>query len=111
MEAGLPSWRGLIELLLETVATALPKLSSYDERKSWIDGTLQRDDLLGAGAVVEVMAQQGLELLVPEQLYGGQGPEAFAPGPIAHQVARLREIWVSGLRSSPLTTTTCSSKR
>ncbi|MDQ3724420.1 MAG: SIR2 family protein [Actinomycetota bacterium] len=92
MEAGLPSWRRLVEMLLETVAAELPGLDE-EERAAWIEATLQRDDLLGAGAVVEVMAGGDLSKLIPDRLYGGQGPEAFAPGPIAHQVAELRKIW------------------
>jgi SIR2-like domain len=101
MEAGLPSWRRLIEMLLETVAAELPSLDE-EERAAWIEATLRRDDLLGAGAVVEVMAKEDLDKLIPERLYGGQGPEAFAPGPIAHQVAALRGIW--GERLEILTT-------
>jgi len=92
MEAGLPSWRRLIETLLETVAAELSGLGEK-EQATWVEATLQRDDLLGAGAVVEVMAQEDLDKLIPDRLYGGQGPEAFAPGPIAHQVAALRKIW------------------
>lgn len=92
MEAGLPSWPRLIEMLLETVAAELPELDE-EERAEWVAATLQRDDLLGAGAVVEVMAKEGLDRLVPDRLYGGRGPEAFAPGPIAHQVAALQKIW------------------
>lgn len=101
MEAGLPSWPRLIEMLLETVAADLAELDAQ-EKATWVEATLQRDDLLGAGAVVEVMAGQDLSKLIPERLYGGQGPEAFAPGPIAHQVAALREIW--GDRLEILTT-------
>lgn len=101
MEAGLPSWRRLIEMLLETVAAELHALDEK-ERKAWVEGTLQRDDLLGAGAVVGVMAKEDLDELIPARLYGGQGPEAFAPGPIAHQVAALRALW--GDRLEILTT-------
>lgn len=101
MEAGLPSWRRLIEMLLETVAAELPELNEK-ERKAWVERTLERDDLLGAGAVVGVMAKEDLNKLIPARLYGGQGPEAFAPGPIAHQVAGLRALW--GDRVEILTT-------
>jgi SIR2-like domain len=102
MEAQLPSWRGLIELLLTTVAAEIPELGSQKEREKWVEGTLTREDLLAAGAVVEVMAKESLEELIPASLYRGQGPEAFAPGPIAHQVAALREMW--GERAEILTT-------
>jgi len=96
MEAGLPSWGQLIEGLLENVATDLPGLDEADQEE-WVKATIRRDDLLGAGAVVGVMAKEGLEKLIPERLYGGLGPEAFAPGPIAHQVAALRKIWGEGV--------------
>lgn len=73
MEAGLPSWPRLIEMLLETVAADLAELDAQ-EKATWVEATLQRDDLLGAGAVVEVMAGQDLSKLIPERLYAGQGP-------------------------------------
>jgi hypothetical protein len=101
MEAGLPGWPRLIEMLLENVASGLPRLDE-EEREAWVAATMQRDDLLGAGAVVEVMAEGGLEELIPDRLYSGRGPEAFAPGPIAHQVAALQKIW--GKRVEILTT-------
>jgi SIR2-like domain len=97
MEAGLPSWRVLIERLLERVAAQMHELGDDKERAAWVEGTIARDDLLGAGAVVGVMADATLDELIPAELYGGQGPEAFAPGPIAHQVAALRKIWAGGL--------------
>lgn len=101
MEAGLPSWRALIEQLLQTVGAELAELSE-EERAAWVAGTIERDDLLGAGAVVGVMAEHGLDELIPAELYGGRGAEAFAPGPIAHQVAAMRGIW--GERLEILTT-------
>jgi hypothetical protein len=101
MEAGLPSWRALIEQLLAKVAAELPELEN-DEQSDWVAATLERDDLLGAGAVVGVMAKGKLDELIPAELYEGRGAEAFAPGPIAHQVAALREIW--GERAEILTT-------
>ncbi|HEX6780876.1 MAG TPA: SIR2 family protein [Solirubrobacterales bacterium] len=101
MEAGLPSWRALIEQLLAKVAVELPDLED-GERANWVAATIERDDLLGAGAVVGVMAKERLEKLIPAELYEGRGAEAFAPGPIAHQVAALREIW--GERAEILTT-------
>jgi SIR2-like protein len=101
MEAGLPSWPRLVELLLESVAEQLPGLGA-DERKAWAEGTIARDDLLGAGAVVAVMAGDPVPELVYRRLYGGQGPAAFAPGPIAGQVAALKALW--GERLEILTT-------
>ena len=101
MEAGLPSWRALIEQLLAKVAAELAELED-GERADWVVATIERDELLGAGAVVGVMSKEKLEELIPAELYEGRGAEAFAPGPIAHQVASLRGIW--GERAEILTT-------
>lgn len=90
MEASLPSWPELIERLLERVAKEQPQLVDEDHRADWIRRTLERDELLGAGAVVEVMADDELDALLPQALYGDEGAAAYEPGPIAHQVARLR---------------------
>jgi SIR2-like protein len=64
--------------------------------------TLQREDLLAAGAVVEVMARESLDTLLPEQLFGPDGAASYEPGPIAHQVAYLRTFM--GERMTMLTT-------
>jgi hypothetical protein len=90
MEADLPSWPELIERLLRRVADDNPGLRRRKDRDDWIERTLARDELLGAGAVVEVMADEELDTLIPEALYGDAGPSGYEPGPIAHQVARLR---------------------
>jgi hypothetical protein len=102
MEAGLPSWKGLIEALLDTVAEGRAELDSPAARDRWKELTLERDDLLGAGAVVEVLADEPLDELVPRQLYGAAGPSGYQPGPIAHEVARLRAGF--GDRAEILTT-------
>lgn len=91
MEADLPSWPALLRRLLTTVAADVGELRTADARRAWVDRTLEREDLLGAAAVVEVMAATPLEELVPRELYGRDGPGAYAPGPIAEQVAFLRE--------------------
>jgi hypothetical protein len=92
MESDLPSWRDLVKRLLMTVAEGRRDLDTPKARRQWVKQTLQRDDLLGAGAVVEVMGGP-LDTLVPEQLYGEAGPTGFAPGPIAQQVAYLRDCF------------------
>jgi SIR2-like domain len=102
MEADLPSWPKLIEGLLLTVASERTELSDEDAKREWIDRTLDSSDLLGAGAVVEVMATDPLEELIPAQLYGEAGPSGYLPGPIAHQVAYLRGCF--GERMEILTT-------
>ena len=102
MEAGLPSWPELIEKLLQRVARENPRLEEPADREDWIKRTLERDELLGAGAVVEVMADEDLELLLPQALYGDAGPAGYEPGPIADQVAKLRARF--GERITILTT-------
>jgi hypothetical protein len=93
MEADLPSWPDLLSKLLMTVASSRDELATPETKRDWVKQTLERDDLLGAGAVVEVMATKPLDELVPEQLYGAAGPSGFAPGEIAHQVAYLRSCF------------------
>jgi hypothetical protein len=93
MEADLPSWPDLVSKLLMTVANSRSELTTPEMKQSWIQQTLERDDLLGAGAVVEVMATKSLDELVPEQLYGAEGPSGYAPGEIARQVAYLRSCF------------------
>lgn len=102
MEADLPSWPELIERLLQRVARQNPQLEQAMDREDWIKRTLERDELLGAGAVVEVMADEDLETLLPQALYGETGPSGYEPGPIAHQVAQLRSRF--GNRITILTT-------
>jgi hypothetical protein len=97
MEADLPSWAELVEKLLMTVAESRAELSTPETKAQWVEQTLERDDLLGAGAVVEVMANTSLDELVPEKLYGPGGPADVAPGEIAGQVAYLRSCFGSDL--------------
>lgn len=102
MEALLPSWPALVERLLRRVADDHPRLTSDEARDEWIKRTLARDDLLAAGAIVEVMASDDLDTLLPEELFRPGGPAAFEPGPIAHQVADLKSRY--GERLTILTT-------
>jgi hypothetical protein len=102
MEALLPSWPLLIERLLRRVAEDHPGLSSDEAKSAWIERTLREEDLLAAGAVVEVMARQDLDTLLPEELFRPGGPGAYEPGPIGHQVAALRTRF--GERLTILTT-------
>lgn len=93
MEATLPSWPALVERLLRRVADAHLSLTTDEAKAEWISRTLERDDLLAAGAVVEVMASDDLDSLLPEELFRPGGPAAFEPGPIAHQVGYLRSCY------------------
>jgi hypothetical protein len=102
MEASLPSWSKLIERLLERVAANDPLLADPVARSEWVTRTLVQDDLLAAGAIVEVLADDDLAALLPEALYGGEDPASFEAGPIANQVANIRRCF--GERATLLTT-------
>jgi SIR2-like protein len=102
MEASLPSWSVLIERLLGRVAITNAALTDDDARGEWVRRTLAREDLLAAGAIVEVLAQDDLATLLPQELYGDEGAGTFEPGPTAHQVAYLRRCF--GARATLLTT-------
>jgi hypothetical protein len=102
MEASLPSWPALIERLLRRVASDHPGLTTEEAQTEWIRRTLDQEDLLAAGAIVEVMARDDLDTMLPEELFRPGGPSAFAPGPIANQVAYLHGCY--GERLTILTT-------
>lgn len=93
MEAGLPSWRDLIERLLGRVARADPRLGTRAQERQWVEHVLAQEDLLAAGAIVEALATDELAELLPEELYGEQGPGQLEPGPIAREIARLRLLF------------------
>src|SRR5258708_32241684 len=90
MESSLPSWRVLVERLLSRVAADSKTLTEERWRKGWIERTLEREDLLAAAAVVEVMAGSALGDMLLDALYGKEGAGSIQPGPTAHQVAYLR---------------------
>lgn len=90
MEASLPSWRDLIIRLLRRVASENPVLTSAGAEEEWVRCTLAREDLLASGAVVEVMARDDLDEMLPRELYGPAGPGSYEPGPIAEQIAYLK---------------------
>lgn len=102
MESDLPSWPRLIENLLATVAEQRGELSTAELQRTWVERTIRRDNLLGAGAVVEAMSTEPLDKLIPGQLYGGDDASRYVPGPIANQVAHLRDCF--GDRLEILTT-------
>lgn len=102
MEASLPSWRELVARLLKRVAEENRALKNDEAKQEWVRRSLEQDDLLAAGAVVEVMAREDLDTLLPQELYGPEGPGGYEPGPIAQQVAYLRQCY--GERLVVLTT-------
>jgi NAD-dependent SIR2 family protein deacetylase len=90
MEAGLPSWRTLVERLLARVAAGDPTLHSAALEREWIEQILDGEDLLAAAATVEALASADLDEILPEALYGAAGAGSYEPGPIAAEIARLR---------------------
>jgi len=90
MEADLPSWRTLIKRLLSTVAKERSELVTEELRTQWIERVLNRDELLGAAAVVEVLTADSLNKLVPKHLYGDNDPLGYLPGAIGQEIAKLR---------------------
>jgi hypothetical protein len=89
IEAALPSWEQLVRSLLQRAAAELLG-PDETERDAWIDETLKRDGLLGAGAVVEAVSEGQLQAWLVEELYGAGGAAAYLPGPIALAAAELR---------------------
>jgi hypothetical protein len=89
IEASLPGWPVLVERLLRRVASADAGLTSEESETEWVRRILESEDLLGAGAIVEAMADTDLDTLLPAELYGPGGPTSVEPGPIAHQTAGL----------------------
>jgi hypothetical protein len=102
MEALLPSWPALIRRLLHRVADEQPRLVDAEARSTWVECTLGAEDLLAAGAMVEVMARDEMGTLLVEELFGPSGPASYEPGPTGHQVAHLRSAF--GERLTILTT-------
>ena len=85
MEAGLPSWGGLVRALL---AAAAPKSLSEVDRAAWLDAASE-SGLLGMAATARALApdDEGFVERVRMYLYRGRGPEQFDPGPLAREVA------------------------
>ena len=93
IEAGLPSWPALIELLLVRAGTEQGLLQDTDEagRARWVAEAVRRDGYLGAAAIVEALTDEDtLKAWIPEALYGpGRSAANFFPGPICRQLPRL----------------------
>jgi hypothetical protein len=87
--AGLPDWSELVARLLRRTAE---HRSNFDEdaEQLWIAETLQREQFLGAAAVVAALrTPEMLETWIEQEVYAGRGPAAWAPGPIALEIAHL----------------------
>jgi SIR2-like domain len=91
MEAGLPSWAGLVRALLESAA---PTTLDEQERAAWLDAAAE-PGLLGMAATARVLAKSDSEFIerVDERLYRGKGPEYFDPGPVAREIAAWKQAY------------------
>jgi hypothetical protein len=85
MEAGLPSWAGLVRALLD--AGAPSSLSAVD-RAAWLDAAAE-SGLLGMAATARALADTDANFVkrVELHLYRGKGPDHFEPGPLAREIA------------------------
>jgi len=85
MEAGLPSWAGLVRALLDAAA---PTSLNDADRQAWLDAAAE-SGLLGMAATARALAGSDAEFLkrVELQLYRGKGPDHFDPGPMAREIA------------------------
>src|SRR5258708_35900057 len=90
MESSLPSWRVLVERLLSRVAADSKTLTEERWRKDWIERTLEREDLLAAAAVVEVMAGSAPRDKLLAAPYRHRGAGSIPPRPAAPPTGHLQ---------------------
>lgn len=91
MEAGLPSWGGLVRSLLDAAA---PRSLTDVDRTAWLDAASE-SGLLGMAATARALATSDEEFLgrVETHLYRGRGPEQFEPGPLAREIAAWKRAF------------------
>jgi hypothetical protein len=91
MEAGLPSWAGLVRTLLEAGA---PGSLDQNDRAAWLDASAE-SGLLGMAATARVLAGSDEEFVkrVEQHLYRGKGSGGFDPGPLAREIAAWKEAY------------------
>jgi hypothetical protein len=91
MEAGLPSWGGLVRALLESAA---PTSLGENDRMAWLDAAGE-SGLLGMAATARALATSDKEFVkrVNYYLYRGKGPNYFDPGPLAREIAAWKKAY------------------
>lgn len=100
MEAGLPSWETLVNRLLSRAARERGLIEPTDLAMldRWVTEAA-RDGYLGAAAIVDALAGGERDAWLAQELFApALGPEAFAPGPISRQIARLHDAFGRALR-------------
>lgn len=109
MEAGLPSWDRLLDLLLirggedsglldPVPVGEAPSAEQQARRSRWLEDTA-RDGPLGKAALAEALAGDRRDRWIADALYTPEaGPADYSPGPIARQIPHLRAAFGSELR-------------
>jgi hypothetical protein len=109
MEAGLPSWDGLLDRLLlrggEAAGLIAPVPAGTDpsedersRRRRWL-AEAARDGPLGKAALAETLAGGERDVWIREELFRpAAGPGSYFPGPIARAIPGLREAFGADLR-------------
>jgi hypothetical protein len=89
VESRLPGWEELLSRLL--IRIGRDKTSNdEDAAATWAQVTFEADHSLGSAAVVAALTSTStLQNFVVTELYEGRGAQAFVPGPIAREIARL----------------------
>jgi hypothetical protein len=108
MEAGLPSWDALLDLLLlrggeaAALIDAVPPGSEPTaeqrlQRERWLAESA-RDGPLGKAALAEALAASQRDTWIKEALFSpANGPEDYFPGPISREIPVLHEAMGSDL--------------
>jgi hypothetical protein len=92
-DAGLPDWGELVRRLLRRAADSRSGIDA-EGKDAWIAETIEREQYLGAAAVVaSLKTPEVLETWITQEVYDGKGSSAWAPGPIAREIAYLVEVF------------------
>jgi hypothetical protein len=104
MEAGLPSWEGLLDRLLlrggesaglidEVASGDEPTVDQAARRRRWL-AEAARDGPLGKAALAEALAGNDRDGWIRDALFGSDsGPGDYYPGPIARQIPVLLDAF------------------
>lgn len=85
VEAGLPTWQGLVQDLLLQAATK--EGLTGDQAAEFVDWTVSRESLTGAGEIAKTMLGDSFRDTLWEALYDGK--RVFEPGETAKAAARI----------------------
>lgn len=85
MEAGLPSWGGLVRDVLRDVA---PRSLTGADRAAWLDAVAE-SGVLGMAATARALSRSDAEFVrrVAHHVYRGRDEDHFDPGPLVREVA------------------------